>query len=119
MPYQSQKQIRQRRKKPEWQTRIASERIEILFKQAEKEFRKHPRRSRRYVELARKIGMRYNVRLGGEEKRKFCKFCKSCNTLLKPGATSQVRLDSRKKTKIIICLKCNKVYRYPYKSGRS
>lgn len=102
-----------RKKKPEWQTKIAHERIGILFKLADKEFKKHPRRSKRYIELARKIGMRYNVRLPKEWKRKFCK---KCNTLLKPGVTSQVRLDTKKKTIVIKCLKCNKIYRYPYKS---
>jgi len=70
---------RQRGKKPEYQLKIARERIEILLNMAEKEFRKHPGRSARYVELARKIGTRYNVRLTKEQKRKFCK---NCNTLL-------------------------------------
>lgn len=101
-----------RSQKPEWQTKIAEERIEILFSLAEKEFRKHPERSRRYVELARKIGLRYNVRLSKDEKKKFCK---KCNTLLKPGITSQVRLDKSTKTIRILCLNCKKVYRYPYK----
>jgi len=101
-----------RGKKPEWQQKIARERIKILFNLAEKEFEAHPKRSRRYVELARKIGLRYNIRLGKKLKRKFCK---NCNSLLIPGKTSQVRLKSGKKTVTVRCLKCNKVYRYPYK----
>ncbi len=101
-----------RSRKPEYQTRIARERIDILFSIAEKEFRKHPERSRRYVELAQKIGLRYNVRLSSEEKRKFCK---KCNTLLKLGVTSQTRLDKNTKTVNVTCLNCQKVYRYPYK----
>ncbi len=98
--------------KPEWQTNIAKERIEILFSQAEKEFKKKPERSRRYVELAQKIGLRYNVRLSKDQKRKFCK---KCDTILKPGITSQVRLDKTTKTINVQCLNCKKVYRYPYK----
>ena len=97
--------------KPDWQTKIAKERIEILFSLAEKEFKKHPERSRRYIELARKIGLRYNVRLLQEQKRNFCK---NCNTLLKP-TTSKVRLDKSTKTINVICLNCNKISRYPYK----
>ena len=98
--------------KPDWQTKIAKERIQILFSNADKEFKKHPERSKRYAELARKISLRYNVRLSKEDKRKFCK---SCNTWLKPGITSKVRLDKKTKTINIICLNCKKVYRYPYK----
>ena len=97
--------------KPDWQQQIARERIEILLKLAEKEFEQYSERSKRYVELARKIGLRYNVRLTKEQKRKFCK---NCFNLLTPS-TSTVRLDSRSKTIIIKCQKCNKLYRQPYK----
>lgn len=99
-------------RKPEWQENIAKERIAILFDLAEKEFKKYPERSNRYVQLARKIGLRYNIRLSKELKRKFCK---SCNTLLIPGLTEKVRMDSKNKTVVRRCLKCGKVYRYPYK----
>ena len=103
--------MRTRKKKPIQQLKIAKERIDKLFTLAEKEFNKHPDRSVRYVKLARKIGMRYTVRLPKGMKRKFCK---SCNILLKPGITSKVRTDSKNKATIIKCLKCNKIYRYPY-----
>jgi len=101
-----------RGRKPEWQRKIAKERIKILFGLAEKEFKKHPERSKRYIQLARKIGLRYNVRLTKEQKRKFCK---NCNSLLLPGVSCKVRLDKNKKTVSIKCLNCNKIYRYPYK----
>lgn len=65
--------MRIRSKKPDWQQDIAKERIQVLFDLAEKEFKKYPERSRRYVQLARKIGLRYNVRLPKEIKRSFCK----------------------------------------------
>ena len=98
-------------RKPSWQRRIARERIDILFQLAEKELRKHPERSRRYVELARKIGLRYNVRL----KKYKRKFCKNCNTLLIPGLTSKIELDTRNKCVVVICKNCKKIYRYRYK----
>ncbi|HDH91385.1 MAG TPA: hypothetical protein ENF38_00360 [Candidatus Aenigmarchaeota archaeon] len=104
-----------RRRKPLWQKRIAKERIKILFDLAEKEIDKNPERSRRYIELMRKIGKRYNVRLPKKIKRKFCK---SCNTFLKPGKTARIRIDSKKKAVIVKCLYCNKIYRYPYKPKR-
>jgi ribonuclease P protein subunit RPR2 len=99
-------------RKPDWQQNIAEERIIILFNLAKKEFDKHPDRSKRYVQLARKIGLRYNVRFDKELKRKFCK---NCDSLLIPGKTEKVRIDSKNKTISRICLKCNSVYRYPYK----
>jgi len=98
-------------KKPDWQQKIAKERIDILFNLANKEFKKHPERSRRYVELARKIGLRYNVRFTRTLKRKFCK---NCNSLLKPGISAKLRLDSKTKVIVIRCLNCNKTYRHPY-----
>ncbi|MEM5854005.1 MAG: ribonuclease P protein component 4 [Candidatus Aenigmatarchaeota archaeon] len=96
-----------RTKKPEWQRKIAWERIRILFNLAEKELEKHPERSKRYVELARKIGLRYNIRLPRNLKRKFCK---KCNTLLKPGTTCTVRIVGKVLT--IKCKNCNNLIRY-------
>ena len=104
--------MRSRSEKPDWQQRIARERIQILFNLAEKNLGKHPERSKRYVELARKIGLRYNVRLPKDTKRSFCK---NCSSLLIPGKTSSIRLDSNRKAIIIKCLRCNKIYRYSYR----
>jgi len=100
-----------RGKKPEWQKRIAKERIKILFDLAEKEFEEYPERSRRYIELARKIGLRYNIRLPKELKRKFCK---NCNSLLIPGKSCSVRLVSRMRVVKVRCLNCGKEFNYPY-----
>jgi ribonuclease P protein subunit RPR2 len=104
--------LRKRLKKPDWQQDIARERIDILLGLAEKNFRKKPERSHRYVELARKISLRYNVRMKKEQKRKFCK---KCNSLLLPGVTSSARLDSKRRLLIIKCKNCNTIYRHPYK----
>lgn len=98
--------------KPDWQKEIAQERIQILFEFAKKELNKNPERSRRYVELARKIGMRYNVRFGKKLKKSFCK---KCDTFLVPGRTSQVRIESGTKSIVIKCKNCNTVYRQKYK----
>ncbi|MDI6825642.1 MAG: hypothetical protein QMD36_00380 [Candidatus Aenigmarchaeota archaeon] len=103
--------MRKRVKKPFSQTRIAKERIERLFDLAKDELKNHPERSKKYVELARKIGKRYNVRFTKGQKRNFCK---RCNQLLMPNKTSQVRIDSKKKLIIIKCMDCGYIYRYPY-----
>jgi len=95
--------------------KIAKERIQILFGLAKKELKKHPKRSRRYVELARKIGLRYNIRLPKKMKREFCK---KCNSLLVLGLTSQVRIRSKDNLIIVKCLVCDKIYRYPYRKKK-
>lgn len=92
--------------------RIAKERIERLLELAKKEFETNPERSKEYVKLARKIGKRCNVRLTKEQKRSFCK---KCNQLLIPGKTSELKIDTKRKLKIVKCLNCGKIYRYPYK----
>jgi ribonuclease P protein subunit RPR2 len=86
---------------------IARERIDILFEFAERE-RARGRYGRldRYVELARKIGMRYNVRIPAEYKRRFCKHCYS---YLLPGKTAEFR--TRNKFIVIHCNKCGGLMR--------
>ena len=61
-----------RKQQPERRVKIAKERIEILLDLAKREVDK-PERSKRYVELARKISKRYNIRLKKGQKRSFCK----------------------------------------------
>ena len=104
------KRRRTRSLSPE-KARIAKERIDILFNLAEKELKKNPERSRRYVELARKIGMRCNVRLTKEQK---IKFCKKCNQLLTTKKTAKTKVNPQKKLMEIKCLNCGSVYRKPY-----
>lgn len=77
-----------------------------------REQREDLKRSSRYVELARKIGTRYNVRLTAEEKGLFCR---KCNAVLVPGKTKRTRLDEEAKTVSIKCTNCNYSYRKRYK----
>ena len=94
------------------QKKTAGERIKILFNSADSEaLNKNFELANRHVELARKIGMRYNVRMPGEFKRKFCKFC-YCYLL--PSVTSNVRLNPGEHRIEIKCFKCGKVMFYPY-----
>jgi ribonuclease P protein subunit RPR2 len=106
---------RRKKGKPRVWIKIARERIEILFNLAREELERNPERSRKYIQLARKIGMRYNVRLTKEQKRSFCK---RCNQLLIPTKTSKVTINSKKKLVEIECLNCGSLYRYPYKTKK-
>ena len=96
--------------KPENQVKIAKERIEELFKQAELAFAKNPNLSDRYVELARKISMRLKVRIPPSLKKRFCKHCYS---YLVPGKNCRVRTHEGKV--VYSCGNCRKFMRFPYK----
>jgi len=90
---------------------IARERIEILFAQAKMRFRDDPKLARRYVELARRIGMKAGVRLTREQKSRVCK---GCGSFLVPGANCRVRTRSEGGTIVLItCLECGVKKRYP------
>lgn len=102
-----------RREKPQWQKDIARERIEILFNLADKEF--PGKYANRYVELARKIGMRYNIRIPSQLKRKFCK---KCHSFLKFGSNSIHRTNRNDQAVIIVCKECNHKMRYPYRKEK-
>jgi len=91
--------------------RIAAERMVTLFRLAESEaLHRRAGRSRRYVELARRIGMRYNVRVPALFKRSFCK---KCLAFLLPSVTARVRIGRGRVA--VTCTSCGAVQRYPYK----
>lgn len=81
--------------------RIALERIYRLFELAEKNMEKHPERSKRYIELALKIGKRCKVSIPSELKRHFCK---KCGAFLKAGVNSKMRIA--KHIVKVTCLNC-------------
>ena len=94
--------------------RIALERMEILFGLAEKEaLQGHAPRARRYVDLARRLGMRYNVRVPPEYKRRFCK---ECLAYLVPSVNARVRVGRGRV--VVTCLACGAVQRVPFRAER-
>ncbi len=97
------------RKKPENIRGIALERINILFGQADSKFKENPALSDRYVQLARKIGMRYKVRIPPDLRKKFCRHCYS---FLMPPLNCRIRLRNQKV--VYYCLNCKKYMRFPY-----
>ena len=98
-----------RRKKSE-ERKIASERINVLFSLAEKyALQGKQQRANRYVQLAWKIGMRYNVQIPSNLKRRYCR---RCHTYLRPGVNSRIRLTGDRIT--LSCENCGRQYRYPF-----
>jgi ribonuclease P protein subunit RPR2 len=88
--------------------KIAKERVEILFEQAQHTFSKNPKRANRYVELARKIAMKVNLRMPRIFKRKYCSHC---YTYLQTGENARIR--TREQKLIIYCKTCKKYTRIP------
>ncbi|MBR9675582.1 ribonuclease P [Candidatus Woesearchaeota archaeon] len=91
------------------QKKIAKKRIEDLLNQAKDVFSEDAALSNRYVELARKISMKSNVRFTSEQKRLFCKHC---YTFLSPGINCRVRV--RDKLIVYYCEACKKFSRFGY-----
>ncbi|MDO9098102.1 MAG: ribonuclease P protein component 4 [Candidatus Methanoperedens sp.] len=98
-----------RKKQKDWAKDMAHQRIQRLFELAGQEFKTHPDRSNRYVQLARRIGMRYRVRMPVELKRMVCKHC---HAYLVQGATARTRLQGTHIT--TTCTVCGKQMRLPY-----
>ena len=80
---------------------IASERIQILAERAGEMARAGDALfADRYARLARALGMRYNIRLPPDFKRRLCR---GCGSYLLPGRNLRVRL--RPKKAVWTCLK--------------
>ncbi len=90
--------------------RIAMERIKRLFEIMEST--EDYELARRYVELARKIAMKYRIKLPKEYKLKFCKKC------LYPYREGRFRVRIAKSRVIITCLNCGYVRRIPIRPRR-
>lgn len=88
---------------------IAEERIDILFNRAEAEFTRNPERSHRYVEMARNIAKKYNMKIPVLWSRRFCR---NCHRFLKPGINCSVRLSDS--SVVIKCLECGNINKKPY-----
>ena len=88
---------------------IAKERIELLIEEADRvALLGRIELADRYVELARRVGMRYNVRVPRPLKRRFCS---ECYRYLLPGVTSRTRM--KRGRAVTTCLRCGHVLRIP------
>lgn len=98
------------RRKRGVERRIALERIGILFRLAEERaLSRDFRRANRYTGLALRIGTRYNVRVPGAFRRRFCR---TCRAFLLPSVNCRVRVQRGRIT--YTCGNCGAVRRFPY-----
>jgi ribonuclease P protein subunit RPR2 len=87
---------------------LARHRVNILLSEALETSKDDLNLANRQAEIARKICLKYNIRLPYFERQLFCRKCKS---FIVPGVTSRIRLDYKPKAVKITCLKCGHVYR--------
>lgn len=97
-----------RRVAPKTVSDIGRDRITRLMDLSEEAVRRnHPDRARRYVWLARRIGMK--TRIGIPKERIYCK---KCLIPLIPGVDCRIRLSDHKV--VVTCGMCGTIRRTPY-----
>ena len=92
------------------QNKIATARIDFLFEQAKVNFKINPKLSDSFIKIARRIAMKYRMKLNSQYKKSFCK---ECNSFLVPGVNCRVRIHKRRV--IYFCFKCKEYKRHPIK----
>ena len=88
---------------------IATQRILILFDNAVSNARKNPKLAEQQAQIARKISMRFKIKMPWQIRQRFCKKCKK---FIVPSISSKVRIGrSNVKSVRITCNFCNHTYR--------
>ena len=88
---------------------IASRRILILFENAISNARNNPQLSQRQAQIAKKIAMRFKIKMPWQIRSSFCKKCKK---FIVPGINSKVRVGRTNVKSIrITCNFCTHTYR--------
>jgi len=101
--------MKRHKKKSSGQREIALERNKTLFKQDRDVFKEDKNLANRYVELARKIAMKYKVRIPSDMQKQFCRHCYK---FLMPNVNCRIRLKDGKV--VYYCLECKHFMRFPY-----
>jgi len=99
-----------RRKNTPGARNLAKERLKELFIQASEIYTENEQAAHKHVGVARRLAMRFNLRIPKEFKRAFCKHCYH---YLKQG--KNVRVRRTEKGIVYTCLDSNKHMRYTIK----
>jgi len=106
--------MRNYRKKKKKRNTIARGRMVYLFELSKREAARHNMRyAARYVEIARKLGMRHRISI---PKRYRHLFCRKCGAFLQPGFNTRVRVQNRKV--IRCCQECGAIRRVPLSGNK-
>ncbi|MCW3996168.1 MAG: ribonuclease P [Candidatus Bathyarchaeota archaeon] len=89
---------------------IARQRIEVLFREAEKIAKADPQLAAQYVCSARRIAMAAKIQLPIEFRRRTCKVC---NAVFVHGVSCRVRVKQKREPHVVVtCLNCGNQTRY-------
>ncbi len=97
--------------KPREQQELAERAVDKYFKAAERFFKEDKETANDCAREARRVAMKFKVRIPSKYKRRFCKKCLS---YLVPGVNCRVRLH--KKNVITYCFKCKNVMKVGYRA---
>ncbi len=93
--------------------KIALQRVHTLFNLAREVIHEDPELAQRYVQIARKIAMRTQLKLPKEYRHLICRKCKS---FIFPGVNCRIRIQQRREPHMVItCLNCGEHSRIPLK----
>ncbi len=95
---------------------VATNRVKVLMSLAEKVFLEDQSLAQRYVDLAKAISLKTNVRLPKALRRRICRYC---GAYLWPGVNCRVRLRINREPHVTVtCLNCKRQTRICYKRTR-
>jgi len=100
------------KQKPKVQVAVKQQ-IAELFALADDVFVENPERASRYVDLARKLGMKHKIRLLSSQQRRFCKHC---YCYISSGVNGRIRTRDGKL--VMTCFACKKHTRFGYSKER-
>ncbi|NWG08799.1 MAG: RNase P subunit [Nitrososphaerales archaeon] len=86
---------------------LARQRVDILIDNALKNARENMGLAQRQALIARRICMKFNIRLPYEKRQLFCRGCKK---FIVPGINARVRLGNKPRSVRVKCLGCGHVY---------
>jgi ribonuclease P protein subunit RPR2 len=92
------------------QKELALKEVNEILSKAKEVFDTKPGLAHKYAKKARRIALKYKIRLPANLKRKICK---NCYSYLVPGKNLRVR--TRKGHVVLYCLECKNFIRVRYK----
>jgi len=92
------------------QKKLALDEISSILNKAKTVFDEKPDLAHKYAKKARRVALKYKVKLPLNIKRRICK---NCHSFLVPGKNLRVR--TRKGHVVYYCLECKKFMRIGYK----
>ena len=99
--------MRQKRSK---QKAVAVSQVDVIIAGALKTAKDDIALAKQQAAIARRICLKFNIRLPYQKRQLFCRGCK---TFIVPGINSRVRTSKKQKMLLLTCLECSHIYRRP------